>query len=82
IGRTLGNTAGVAALGALWASRVLVYAGPDFAGDVTEAVAVAQTSALRDVSFVAMAMVGVALAMSVWGLVRGPALLQIRRRRL
>ncbi|MCY4413166.1 MAG: DHA2 family efflux MFS transporter permease subunit, partial [Caldilineaceae bacterium] len=47
IGRTLGNTAGVAALGALWASRVLVYAGPDFAGDVTEAVAVAQTSALR-----------------------------------
>ncbi len=82
IGRTLGNTAGVAALGALWASRVLVYAGPDFAGDVTEAVAVAQTSALRDVSFVAMAMVGLALAMSVWGLVRGPALLQIRRRRL
>ena len=82
IGRTLGNTAGVAALGALWASRVLVYAGPDFAGDVTEAVAAAQTSALRDVSFVAMAMVGMALAMSVWGLVRGPALLQIRRRRL
>ena len=82
IGRTLGNTAGVAALGALWASRVLVYAGPDFAGDVTEAVAVAQTSALQDVSFVAMAMVGLALAMSVWGLVRGPALLQIRRRRL
>ena len=82
IGRTLGNTIGVAALGALWASRVLVYAGPDFAGDVTEAVAVAQTSALRDVSFVAMAMVGLALAMSVWGLVRGPALLQIRRRRL
>ena len=80
IGRTLGNTAGVAALGALWASRVSVYAGPEFAGDVTEAVAVAQTGALRDVSFVAMAIVGLALAMSVWGLVRGPAVLQIRRR--
>ena len=80
IGRTLGNTSGVAALGALWASRVMVYAGPDFAGDVTEAVAVAQTTALRDVSFVAMAMIGLALAMSVWGLVRGTAVLQIRRR--
>ena len=80
IGRTLGNTSGVAALGALWASRVMVYAGPDFAGDVTEAVAAAQTTALRDVSFVAMAMIGLALAMSVWGLVRGPAVLQIRRR--
>ena len=80
IGRTLGNTSGVAALGALWASRVMVYAGPDFAGDVTEAVAVAQTAGLRDVSFVAMAMIGLAMAMSVWGLVRGPAVLHIRRR--
>lgn len=80
IGRTLGNTAGVAALGALWASRVFVYAGSDFAGDVTEAAAVAQTAGLRDVTFVAMAFVVLALAMSVWGLVRGPALLQMRRR--
>ena len=78
--RTLGNTSGVAALGALWASRVFVYAGPNFVGDVTEAAASAQTAALRDVSFFAMAAVVLALGMSVWGLVRGPAVLHIRRR--
>jgi MFS family permease len=80
IGRTLGNTSGVAALGALWASRVFVYAGPDFAGDVTEAAAALQTAALRDVAFAAMAIVGLALVMSAWGLLRGPAVLQLRRR--
>ena len=80
IGRTLGNTAGVAALGALWASRVFVYAGSDFAGDVTEAAAAAQTAALRDVAFAAMAVVALALLMSAWGLLRGPALLHIRER--
>ncbi len=78
--RTLGNTSGVAALGALWASRVFVYAGPNFVGDVTEAASSAQTAALRDVSFFAMAAVVLALGMSVWGLVRGPAVLHIRRR--
>ena len=78
--RTLGNTSGVAALGALWASRVFAYAGPNFTGDVTEAVASAQTAALRDVSFFAMALVVLALGMSVWGLVSGPAVLHIRRR--
>ena len=71
IGRTLGNTAGVAALGALWASRVFVYAGSDFAGDVTEAAAAVQTAALRDVAFAAMAIVALALVMSAWGLFRG-----------
>ena len=80
IGRTLGNTSGVAALGALWASRVFVYAGSDFAGDVTEAAAAVQTAALRDVAFAAMAIVALALVMSVWGLLRGPAVLQLRRR--
>lgn len=80
IGRTLGNTSGVAALGAFWASRVLVYAGSDFAGDVTEAAAAAQTAALRDVAFAAMAIVALALVMSVWGLLRGPAVLYIRQR--
>ena len=80
IGRTLGNTAGVAALGALWASRVFVYAGSDLAGDVTEAAAAAQTAALRDVAFAAMAIVALALLLSAWGLLRGRALQHIRER--
>ena len=71
IGRTLGNTAGVAALGALWASRVFVYAGEDYAGGVTEAAAAAQIGGLRDVSYVALAIVCVALMLSGWGLRHG-----------
>ena len=70
IGRTLGRTAGVAALGALWAGRVAFYAGPEFSGGVTEAAAAAQVAGLRDVSFVAAALVGVALILSAWGLLR------------
>ena len=70
IGRTLGNTAGVAALGALWASRVTAYAGPNYAGGVTEAAAAVQIAGLRDVSYAAMATVGVALVISAWMLVQ------------
>ncbi len=68
IARTLGRTSGVAALGALWVGRVSVYVGPDFSGDVTEAAMAAQIAGLRDVSFAAMAMIGVALILSAWGL--------------
>ncbi|MCY3902521.1 MAG: MFS transporter [Caldilineaceae bacterium] len=66
IGWFLGRTAGVAALGALWASRVHVYSGPELGGAVTEAAAGPQIAALRDVSFAAMALVGVTLAMIAW----------------
>lgn len=50
IGRTLGRSSGVAGLGALWASRVSLNAGPEFSGDVNEAAASAQIAGLRDVS--------------------------------
>lgn len=70
IGRTFGRTAGVAALGSLWASRVSTYAGQGFSGVVTEAAAAAQIAALRDVAFVALAIVVVALLLSVWGLLQ------------
>ena len=66
IGRFLGRTAGVAALGALWASRVNVYAGPEFGGGVTQAAAPAQIAALQDVTYAAMALVGVTLALIAW----------------
>ena len=66
IGWFLGRTAGVAALGALWASRVHVYAGPEFGGAVTEAAAGPQIAALRDVSFAAMALAGVTFVMIAW----------------
>lgn len=66
IGRFLGRTAGVAALGALWAYRVRVNAGPEFSGVVTEAAADAQISALHSVSYAGLALVVVTLALIVW----------------
>ncbi len=66
IGRFLGRTAGVAALGAVWASRVHVYAGPEFSGAVTEAASASQIAALQDVTYAAMALVGVTLALIAW----------------
>ena len=73
IGRTLGRTSGVAALGALWASRVSLYAGSEFSGGVTEAAAAAQIGGLRDVSYAALAIVVVALVLSAWGLLKDKA---------
>ena len=68
IARTLGRTSGIAALGALWASRVTAHAGPDYVGSVTEAAAAVQIAGLRDVSFVALVFVAVALTLSAWGI--------------
>lgn len=80
IGRTLGRTSGIAALGALWASRVTAHSGPDFSGTVTEAAAAAQIAALRDVSYTALAIVSVALILSAWGVLEARA--QLRRDRI
>ena len=66
IGRFLGRTAGVAALGAVWASRVNAYAGPELSGAVTEAAASPQIAALQDVAYAAMALVAFTLALIAW----------------
>ena len=73
IARTLGRTSGIAALGALWASRVMAHSGPDYIGSVTEAAAVAQVAALRDVSYTALAIIAVALILSAWGILEARA---------
>ncbi len=73
IGRTLGRTSGIAALGALWASRVMAHSGPDYIGSVTEAAAVAQIAALREVSYTALAIIAVALILSAWGILEARA---------
>ena len=73
IARTLGRTSGIAALGALWASRVTAHAGPDYVGSVTEAAAAVQIVGLRDVSFAALAFVAVALTLSAWGILEARA---------
>ncbi len=73
IGRTLGRTSGIAALGALWVSRVTAHSGPDYFGSVTEAAAVAQIAALRDVSYTALAIIAISLILSAWGILEARA---------
>ncbi len=66
ITRTLGQTSGISIFGALWASRILQYAGPDMIGDVTAAPTAVQVSALRDVLLVFCAIIIIALCLSVF----------------
>ena len=69
--RTIGQTAGIALLGALWAGRTLYYAGSDSAGRATEASAEAQAAALQDTFLVTMALVAAALLLAVIAWRRG-----------
>jgi hypothetical protein len=67
--RTLGQTVGIAVLGALWASRVSTYTGGTLPGGAISAPAAAQVSALQDTVLVSAALVAVALGLSIWALV-------------
>jgi len=62
--RTVGQTAGVALLGALWASRTLYYAGPAATDGATQATAGAQAAALHDTFLITMAMTAAALVLA------------------
>jgi EmrB/QacA subfamily drug resistance transporter len=66
--RTVGQTTGVALLGALWASRALYHSVLEPAGGATGASAEAQAAALQDTFLVTTAMVAVALvlALAAW----------------
>lgn len=76
--RTLGQTVGIAVLGALWAARVAAHAAADspgavgsaLAGGATTAPPVAQVAALRDTLGVVATLVALAVAASVWGLLQ------------
>jgi EmrB/QacA subfamily drug resistance transporter len=70
ITRTLGQTTGIAALGALWASRVAYRAGSSLVGGATVAPAAAQVAGLNDTSLIVVLMLGLALALAAWGLMQ------------
>jgi hypothetical protein len=70
ITRTLGQTTGIAVLGALWAARVTFYAGDASKRDATAAPAPTQVAALHDTFLVATLFIAIALALASWGLVR------------
>jgi EmrB/QacA subfamily drug resistance transporter len=68
--RTLGQTTGIAALGALWASRVLHRSSGALPAGATSAPAAAQVAGLNDTFSIAVILVALALALAVWGLIR------------
>jgi EmrB/QacA subfamily drug resistance transporter len=68
--RTLGQTAGVATLGAWWASRVMFHAGGLVEGGATAAPPTAQISGLQDTFLGVSIFVGLGLILSVWGLIQ------------
>lgn len=63
--RTLGQTVGVAVIGAIWAGRTLFYSGTQIPGGATQAPAFAQIQGLRDAFHVAAALTALALILSI-----------------
>lgn len=70
ITRTLGQTVGIAILGALWASRVMFHAGGFLVGGATTAPGSAQVAGLHDTFVVVTILMLLGLALSVWGLIQ------------
>jgi MFS family permease len=69
ITRTIGQTTGIAVLGAMWASRVFAYAGNPLPGGATAAPAALQVSALRDTYLGIFALIAFGLVLGIWALV-------------
>jgi EmrB/QacA subfamily drug resistance transporter len=70
ISRTLGQTAGVALMGALWAGRTMIYEGAVLAGGATTATAVAQISGLHDTFLFMILLMLAAMVLAGWALVK------------
>lgn len=68
--RTLGQTTGIAVLSAFWASRVMAHTGQILPEGATAAPISAQVVGLQQTYEVVAVMIGLALALSVWGLVQ------------
>ncbi|MAT96061.1 MAG: MFS transporter [Anaerolineaceae bacterium] len=68
ITRTLGQTTGIAVLGAFWAARVMVYAGEVVAGGATAASVEAQVAGLQDTFTVIAAFIGLTFLLSLYAL--------------
>jgi EmrB/QacA subfamily drug resistance transporter len=68
--RTMGQVAGIATLGAIWAARVMFHHGSFLPGGATTAPPAAQVAALQDTFLLVMGLTATALFFSVWGLIR------------
>ena len=70
ISRSLGQTVGIAVLGAVWAARVFHHAGEILPAGATTAPIPAQISALQETFLVIAGLVGLALLLAIWGLIQ------------
>jgi len=68
--RTLGQTSGIAALGAFWVSRVSTYAGSSFELGVTRTDPTAQVQGLHDTIGVVIAFISLAIVLSIRALLK------------
>jgi len=70
ITHTMGQTVGIAILGALWAGRVMARAGQALPGGATTAPPAFQVEALNDTFGVTVILIGIALLLAVWTLIQ------------
>jgi MFS family permease len=70
ITRTLGQTVGVAAMGAVWAGRTASYAGERMRSGATLAPQEAQVAALQDTFHVSAVLLAAALLLGIWAYVK------------
>ena len=64
--RTIGQTTGIALMGALWAGRVNAMLGSGLGGDTTSAPAAVQVAALHQTLLAIVVLISLALLMSLW----------------
>ena len=68
--RTLGQTAGIAVMGAVWSSRVFWHSGAVLSEGATSAPAAAQVAGLHDTFLIMIGLIAFGLVLSVSGVVR------------
>jgi EmrB/QacA subfamily drug resistance transporter len=66
--RTVGQTTGIAVLGAFWENRVAVFSGGFLESGATHASTLAQVSGLTDTIFLVIVLIIIALLISIWAL--------------
>ena len=69
ITRSLGNSTGLAAIGAVWAARMAFYAGEHMSKDLKQVPVPAQVNALEETFLVVALLMLAPLILAIWGLV-------------
>ncbi len=71
LNRTLGQTTGIAIIGAIWAGLTIYYAQPAVIASATDAVPAAQVAALQNSFMFITAIILLALGLAIWALIKG-----------